>query len=91
MSELHELWVLIEADLRRACQTLPKDAACHEAVCQYQEFVDNNELELASEMLERYGEKHSVGREIWLSLRDAAVKMEPPLENATRYESRISG
>jgi len=74
--DLSEEWRQISADLGRARSTLPNDAANHEAISQYEEFMSHNELELACDMLESYAETHSVSKEFWLSLRDAATKME---------------
>jgi hypothetical protein len=87
--EFYELWASTEVDLTRARQTLPDVATHHEAVREYQEFIDNNELELACDNLERYAEDHPVSREFWLALRDAAIKMEL-LDHASRYEHKIS-
>ncbi len=89
MSGLHELWASVEADLRRARQMLPESAKFHNAVRQYQEFIDHNELELACDMLELYAEEHSVNREFWVALRDAATKMQL-LDHTGRYEQRIA-
>jgi hypothetical protein len=83
--DLSKLWVFIEADLARARNTLPEDALCHEAVRNYQEFLDHNELELACDMLEAYAKEHPVKRGFWLALRDAATKMHLP--SATRYDA----
>jgi hypothetical protein len=90
MNDLHELWALIRADLARAYQTLPESAECDQAFCQYREFIDHNELELACDMLASYGEQHSVVSDLWLALRDAAVKMQLS-DHARAYEQRISG
>ena len=79
------LWTLIKTDLVRARSTLPDDAASHKAIHHYRDFLDHRELELPCDMLELYAEDHRVSREFWLSLRDAAVKMELP--RATRYEA----
>jgi hypothetical protein len=81
--DLSELWVFIEADLARARNTLPEDALKHEAVRNYQEFLDHNELELACDMLEAYANEHPVKNEFWLALSDAATRVELP--SATRY------
>jgi hypothetical protein len=83
--DLSKLWVFIEADLARARNTLPEDASSHEAIRNYQEFLDHNELELACDMLEAYSKEHPVKKEFWLALRDAAIKMQLP--SATRYEA----
>src|SRR5262249_34146288 len=72
----HQLWSLIRADPIRARGTLSDAAEKHEYIAQYQEFLDHNELELACDRLEAYGENHGVCREFWLALRDAASKME---------------
>ena len=55
------------------------------AISQYKEFLSHNELELACDMLESYAETHSVNKEFWLALRDAADKMEL-YGRARRYE-----
>jgi hypothetical protein len=83
--ELSELWKKIDIDLRRARGTLPPDAENDNAVREYQEFLDHNELELACEMLEVYAEEHPVSREFWLALRDASVKMKLH-DRAARYD-----
>jgi hypothetical protein len=99
--DLSGLWVLIEEDLTRARDTLPNNAAGHEAIRQYQEFLDHNELELACDMFDIYAEDHPVSRrrtgkarhhnvratdlEFWLALRDAAEKMQMP-DRVARYE-----
>jgi hypothetical protein len=82
---LPKLWALIEADLARARNTLPDDAACHQTIREYKEFLDRNELELACDMLETYAEDRPVRQEFWLALRDAATKMQLP-DRASRYE-----
>jgi hypothetical protein len=82
---LHDLWKSIEADLVRARCTLPVSAENSDAVRQYQEYVDNNEFELACDMLAFYGQDHPVSREFWLALRDAASKMENR-NQAHRYQ-----
>jgi hypothetical protein len=87
--ELIELWKKIDADLRRARGTLPPDAEKDNAVREYQEFLDHNELELACDMLEVYAEEHPVSREFWLALRDASVKMKL-LDRAAKYEGRAA-
>jgi hypothetical protein len=82
---LPTLWEQIRTDLTRARQTLPSNAGDHDAIRQYEEFLNHNELELACDMLEFYAEKHSVGAEFWIALRDAAEKMELS-DRARRYE-----
>ena len=79
------LWERIRSDLTRARQKLPSNAAEHDAIRQYDEFLNHNELELACDMLEFYAEKHSVGAEFWIALRDAAEKMELS-DRVRRYE-----
>ena len=83
--ELIELWKKVEADLRRARRTLPPEADADDAVREYQEFLDHNELELACDMLEAYAEEHSVSRDFWLALRDASVRMQLQ-DRAARYD-----
>jgi hypothetical protein len=90
MNELRDLWTLIEADLTRARNTLPEDTASDAALREYHENIDNNELELACDMLEAYAEDHFVSSDFWLALHDAATKMELS-DRANRYERRISG
>ena len=68
---------------------LPKDVADHPAIRQYEEFLDHNELELACDMLESFGDKHTVTREFWVALRDAAAKMQLG-DAVARYEQRLS-
>jgi hypothetical protein len=53
----------------------------------YQDFLDENELELACDMLETYAQDQ-VTKEFWLALHDAATKMQPP--NASWFE-RFAG
>jgi hypothetical protein len=84
-----DLWKLIKADLVRAWNTLPGSAVSDKAVQEYQEFFDDNELELACDMLEAYAEEHPVTSEFWLALRDAATKMNLS-EHAQRYEDRVA-
>jgi hypothetical protein len=84
-SELIKLWQKIAADLLRARGTLPPEAEANDAVRQYQEFLDHNELELACDMLAAYAEVHPVSREFWLALRDASVKMQLH-DRATQYD-----
>ena len=87
--ELIELWKTIDADLRRARETMPAHAGSESVVRDYQEFLDHNELELACDMLEAYSEKHPVSRAFWLALRDASVKMQLH-DRAARYEARAT-
>ena len=89
MNRLPELWTLIEVDLTRARRTLPDVAVGHETIREYQGYLDQNELELACDMLEAYAEDHLVDKEFWLALRDAATKMRL-LDRASRYEGKIS-
>ena|SRR6185437_6629347 len=84
-----DLWKLIEADLVRARNTLPASATSDKAVQEYQEFLDHSEFELACDALEAYAEQHSVTREFWLALREAATKMELS-EHVQRYEGRAT-
>jgi Fic family protein len=65
----------------------PADFADHPAIRQYEEFLNHNELELACDMLESYGEKHPVSREFWLALHDVAAKMQLG-DAVARYEQR---
>jgi hypothetical protein len=83
--ELIELWKRIGADLRRARNTLAPEADGDEAIREYQEFLDHNELELACDMLEAYAEEHRVTRDFWLALRDASLKMQLH-DRAARYD-----
>jgi len=84
-----QLWNLVTADLARARNLLPKDAASHPAIRQYEEFLDHNELELACDMLESYAENHSVAKDFWMALRDAAAKMQLG-DAVARYEQRAA-
>ena len=91
MKENHpKLWAQIAADLTRARATLPDDAADCESVREYQEFLDNNELELACEMLEDCAREFPVSPEFWTALRDAAVKMRLQ-DRVARYEQLVGG
>jgi hypothetical protein len=81
-----ELWKAITADLVRARATLPEGAASHQAVCLYQDFIENNELGLACDMLEQYAEECPANSDFWLALRDAAMKMQLP-DRVSRYEA----
>ena len=83
--DLPKLWAQIRADLEQARSTLLNDAANDETISQYEEFLNHNELELACDMLESYAETHTVNREFWLALRDAAAKMEL-YDRARKYE-----
>src|SRR5262245_6049835 len=86
--DLSEEWRQVSADLGRARSTLPNDAANHEVISQYEEFLSHNELELACDLLESYAETHKVSKEFWLALRDAATKMEL-YDRARRYMERM--
>jgi hypothetical protein len=85
-----KLWVQIKADLMKARNTLLQDAANDKAISQYEEFLTHNELELACDMLESYGQAHTVNKEFWLALRAAAEKM-ALYDRARKYERRVSG
>ena len=87
--DLPDLWASIEADLARARSTLPDDSANHESICEYQDFLNHNELELACDMLEDYAKDHQVSREFWLALCDAATRMQLP--RANRYKENARG
>jgi hypothetical protein len=89
MNDLPKLWALIEADLTRALGTLPEASASHPTIREFEEYLDHNELELACDMLESYAKDHSVSREFWMALRDAAIKMQL-LDRARRYERLAS-
>lgn len=77
---LQELWKSIEADLVRARETLPQSAEDSDAIRQYQEYIDHNELELACDMLASYGRDHLIDKEFWRALSDAASKMKLPTQ-----------
>jgi len=85
--DLPRLWTLIRGDLAKARNSLPGDAVSHEALVEYQDFLDHNELELACDMLERYAEDQNVTPVFWLALRDAAARMEQP-ERERRHQRR---
>ena len=85
---LPKLWAQIKADLQRARTTLPR-AAEHPAITQYEEFLTHNELELACDMLESYAESHTVSKEFWIALSDAAGKMK--LSDRARGYERFAG
>ena len=82
-----DLWKLITADLQRARSTLPASDATDRAITDYHEFLDNNELELACDMLEAYAEEHAVTREFWVALASAAEKMKLSAK-LNRYRNR---
>jgi hypothetical protein len=86
--DLPKLWARIRADLEQTRSTFRNDAANDKAIWQYEEFLSHNELELACDMLESYAETHSVNKEFWLALRDAAEKME--LYGRARRNERIA-
>jgi hypothetical protein len=73
--DLPKLWTLIRADLAKARNALPAQAASDQAIVEYQNFLDHNELELACDMLEAYAKDWKPAGEFWLALRDAASKM----------------
>jgi hypothetical protein len=73
--DLPKLSILIKVDLERARNTLPEDAASREAIDLYREFLGQNELGLACDMLEEYAENQKVSKEFWLALGDAATRM----------------
>jgi hypothetical protein len=83
--DLPILWERIRTGLARARQKLPSNVAEHDAIRQYKEFLNHSELKLTFEMFESYTEKHSVGAEFWIALRDAAEKMEL-CDRAGRYQ-----
>jgi len=83
--DLAKLCAQIRTDLEQARNTLLNDAASHKALSQYEEFLSHNELELACDMLESCAETHTVSREFWFALRDAAAKMELH-DRARKYE-----
>jgi hypothetical protein len=87
--DLSELWTVVKADLARARNTLPNDAATHKAIKQYEEFLNHNELELACDMLDVYAETQKVTKDFWLALRDAATRMKLS-ERAGQYEKYAS-
>jgi hypothetical protein len=84
---LLKLWALIEADLTRARSMLPGSAAGDPGIREFAGFLDHNELELACDTLEDYGEQNPVSAEFWLALRDAAIKMQLS-DRASRYEKK---
>lgn len=84
--DLRDVWKLIKADLERAYSTLPAECVSDQAVIEYQDFLDHNELELACDMLEAYAEVHPVPREFWWALFDAAEKMKLS-KKADRFRS----
>lgn len=61
-------------------------ASTQAAICQYEEFLDHNELELACDALETGADGQLVGKVFWIALRDAARKMKL-LDRAARYEA----
>ena len=77
-------WASIQADLRRAMGLLPDDVS-KDLVRLSQEFIENNELELACDSLEDAAEGHPVSKSFWHHLRDAAAKMKLE-DRATRYK-----
>ena len=86
-SVMRELWIRIEADLARARGMLPESTAGSTALQEFEHFLCHNELELACDMLQAYGEEHPVTPEFWLALRDAAIKMKlPELSSGLRAE-----
>jgi hypothetical protein len=87
LNDLSQLWASIEADLSRARGTLPHDAESYGALLEYEDYINQNELELACDALEAYADRHPVNKEFWLLLRDAARKMRLP-DRASRYEGR---
>lgn len=87
--DLWDLWKLIQADLIRARKTLPSSADSEQCIRDYQDYLDNNELDLACESLEGYAEDNPVTHDFWLALRDAATKMELS-DHARRYEARAA-
>jgi hypothetical protein len=83
--DLPKLWAQIIADLEQARSTLPNDAPNDKTIFEYKEFLSHNELELACDMLESYAVTHTVTKQFWLALRDAAAKMEL-YDRVRRYE-----
>jgi hypothetical protein len=84
-----ELWNQIEADLRRAYETLPPGAVDDESMREFHYMCDHNELELACDALEAVADKYSMSREFWTALRDAATRMNLK-EHAKRYAGRAN-
>jgi hypothetical protein len=84
MTGLQSLWTQIRADLERARETLAQPDSSDQAIREYEHFLENNELELACDMLETYAEVHPVSKEFWIALRDAATRMQL-LDRAKRY------
>ncbi len=84
---LPKRWALIEADLNRARSMPPSSAARDPTISEFGGFMDHNELELACDMLEHYGEHNLVSAEFWLALRDAANK--EPLKNSPIHRLRV--
>lgn len=90
MDDLPKLWESIKADLRRARNLLPNCLEDqHDLSRYYEEFLENNELELACDALEDSAKDRAVSGEFWLALRDAAEKMQLD-EHAARFEKRAA-
>jgi hypothetical protein len=85
LNDFSQLWASIETDLSCARNTLPHNAESHGAILEYHDYIDHNELELACDALEAYADSHPVKKQFWLSLRDAAMKMQLP-DHASRYQ-----
>lgn len=84
VSELHESWRRTRAHLERARALLADDPQ----LARYQEFLDQNELELALDELEQVGEGAPV--EYWTALHAAAEEM-GLAEHSARLHRRIRG
>jgi hypothetical protein len=84
--DLNERRNLIRAELIRAREALPAEIPS-ETIRLFQEFLDHNELGLASDTLEDCGEEYGATREFWVYLMRAAEVMELS-NNARRYKMR---
>lgn len=72
MSTIAESWKRSEAHLRRA-----HEAACSPALAAFHDFLDQDELELAADVLADFGDdQEALPREFWAALGDAHENME---------------
>jgi hypothetical protein len=86
--DLAKLWAEIKLDLQQARSTLSHQADKDPAINEYQEYLDHNEFELASDALRAYAEDHQVSRDFWRSMWNAATKMKLK-DQAEFYKSKM--
>lgn len=74
MNSLHHSWKITNDYLEAAYKLLP-NAIESEAIKNYIEFIENNELELAMNTLDDLGCFFNASNEFWFQLEQAAINM----------------